>query len=78
MAKKLDVWELRELLKKACAEAGGQKAWATRNSVSGAYVNDVLQGRREPGESITTALGYRRKVEYVQDAWDDKPKGSSK
>ncbi len=70
MSKRLDAWELRELLKAACAEAGGQKAWAEQNSVSAPYVSDVLKGNREPGESITKALGYRRTVVY--DAWDQK------
>ena len=32
--------------------------------VSQQYVNDVLKGRREPGESILKALGLERVVSY--------------
>ena len=71
MAKKLDEDALRKLLKAKCTAAGGQAKWATTNSVSPAYVSDVLSGRRDPGESICRALGYKRQVHYIPDAWDD-------
>lgn len=51
--------------------AGSQTAWAKSHAVSLPYVNDVLQGRREPGAKILDALGlvrvvtYRRKVPHV-------------
>ena len=52
-------------LREACAAAGGQAAWADRHSLSPAYVSDVLNARRDPGESILRALGLRRVVRYV-------------
>lgn len=70
MPKPLDVWQLRAQLRTACAAAGGQAKWAETARVSPAYVSDVLNGRREPGDAICRALGYRKQVEYIPDAWD--------
>jgi len=42
-----------------------QAAWAKSNGISPAYVSDVIQGRREPGEKILKALGLKRVVSYV-------------
>lgn len=64
MARKFTSDDLRALLASACAEEGGQKYWAARHGVSAPYVSDVLNGRREPGESICSALGFVRKVTY--------------
>ncbi len=63
--------ELRELLRAECEKAGSQTAWAQSADVSTAYVSDVINGRRQPGDSILRALGYKRRVEYVSDAWDE-------
>jgi len=58
--------QVRDLLKRACEEAGSQKAFADKHGLSGAYISDVLQGRRDLGKSILDALGivavttYRR------------------
>jgi len=54
------------LLTQACRAAGSQKAWAEANGVTGSYVNDVLQARREPGDSILNALGLVKVVGYVE------------
>lgn len=56
------------LLKDACAAAGGQAAWAKAHGFSPAYVNDVLQARREPADNICTALGCRRVVRFLKGA----------
>lgn len=53
-------------LRAACRAAGGQQAWAQQNGVSPAYVSDVLNARRDPGDSILTALGLRKVVRYVE------------
>jgi DNA-binding transcriptional regulator YdaS (Cro superfamily) len=52
-------------LQAACKAAGGQAAWAARHGLSASYVSDVLNGRRDPGESILRALGLARVVRYV-------------
>lgn len=52
------------MLRKACRDAGGQSAWADLHGVSPAYVSDVLNARREPGEKILVALGLRKVVRY--------------
>jgi hypothetical protein len=51
-------------LRRECDKAGTQAAWAKAAGVSGAYVNDVLQRRREPGDKILRALGLVRVVAY--------------
>jgi hypothetical protein len=58
--------EVRALLRAATQRAGSQKAWADEHGVSGAYVNDVLRGRRDPGDAILKALGLKRMVTYVK------------
>jgi DNA-binding transcriptional regulator YdaS (Cro superfamily) len=61
----LDSLEVCTRLRVACKAAGGQSAWAERHSLSPAYVSDVLNARRDPGDSILRALGLRRVVRYV-------------
>lgn len=56
--------ELKKVLSDACKKAGGQKAWATSNNLSAAYVNDILLDRREIGQSVLDALRYRKIVTY--------------
>jgi len=60
--------QIRNTLAQACKSAGGQSAWAMRNKISTAYVNDCLQGRRDIGDKISSALGFRREVYYVREA----------
>ena len=56
--------EMRRLLREACKAAGSQRAWAKAHRMSDAYVSDCLAGRREPGDSIARALGYRPVTMY--------------
>lgn len=58
---------VRDFLREECEKAGGQARWAEQNGVSAAYVNDVLHGRRDPGDSICAPLGLRRLVTYLYD-----------
>lgn len=55
--------DVRELIRSQAKPT--QAAWAKANGVSPAYVSDVIQGRREPGEKILKALGLKRVVSYV-------------
>ena len=43
---------------------GSQASWAKAHGVSPAYLSDVLNGRREPGEAILNALGLTRVAVY--------------
>lgn len=56
--------QLLEILQSACDKAGSQWKWAMQHTLSPAYVSDVLNGRRAPGESILKALGYEKEVNY--------------
>lgn len=51
-------------LMEACVAEGSQKAWAKKHGLSPAYVNDVINGRREPANTIAEALGYECFVIY--------------
>jgi predicted transcriptional regulator len=52
------------IIRRAADEAGTQVALAERLGVSQAYLSDVLNGRRDPGESILGPLGLERVVVY--------------
>lgn len=47
-------------LRAACRAVGGQKVWAARNGISFGYLNDVINHRRPPGESVLRSLNLRR------------------
>lgn len=47
-------------LRTACKAVGGQKVWAARNGVSYGYLNDVINGRRPPGDSVLRSLNLQR------------------
>jgi transcriptional regulator with XRE-family HTH domain len=57
-----------EALREAVKKAGTQTAFAKRHSISIAYINDVLQGRRDPGDKILEALGIEKTVTYRRKA----------
>jgi len=52
------------LLRRECEKAGSQDAWARSNGVTGAYVSDVLNRRREPGDGILRPLGLEKTTVY--------------
>ena len=60
------------IIRRAAAEAGTQVALAERLGVSQAYLSDVLNGRRDPGESILGPLGLERVVIYRRKRLDEK------
>lgn len=62
----MDAIDVCARLRAACRDAGGQSAFAAAGGVSAQYVNDVMAGRRDAGESILRALGLRRIVRYVE------------
>lgn len=59
--------QIRDLLREECELAGSQKAWADANGLSEVHVSDILRARRQPGEKILAALGYRKVVGFVRD-----------
>jgi DNA-binding transcriptional regulator YdaS (Cro superfamily) len=52
------------LLRKRIEQAGSQKAFAIQHELSPAFINDLLQGRREPSAAILHALGLERVVTF--------------
>lgn len=57
-----DADDLIAILRVRCQERGTQKDWAKDHGVSPAYVNDVLQGRREISDNFAALLGFERRV----------------
>jgi hypothetical protein len=55
----LDADDVRRLLARRIFDeaAGNRAAWAKNHGLSGAYVNDVLNGQRDPGKKILNVLG---------------------
>mgnify|MGYP003425451917 FL=1 len=71
-----DAQDLIDILRVRCQERGSQKGWAKDHGLSPAYVNDVLQGRREISDNFAALLGFERRVIFfdVQDvAREDGP-----
>lgn len=62
----MDGIDVCRLIRARCQQAGGQRAWAAAIGLSESYVSDVLNARREPGESILRALGLAKVVRYVE------------
>lgn len=56
--------EVRERLRAAVEEAGGQRAFAAAHGFTPAYINDVVRGRRALADRILATLGIERVVVY--------------
>ena len=59
MPRLLNESQVRNLLKRECDAAGGQKQWAEKHMISESYVCDALQCRRTLGRKLTEALGVK-------------------
>lgn len=60
--------EFVEYLWSQVQQCGEQKRYAALLGVSTAYLNDVLNGSREPGKKILDGAGFERVVSY---RWKD-------
>jgi hypothetical protein len=56
--------DVRNLLRRACEQAGTAAAWAKNHDLSAAYVSDTLSRKREPGPAILRALGLTSETQY--------------
>jgi hypothetical protein len=56
--------ELLDAIRVKAAKIGGQSHLAKEWHISPAYLSDVLNQRRSPGESILSPLGLERIVTY--------------
>jgi DNA-binding transcriptional regulator YdaS (Cro superfamily) len=53
-------------IRRACAAAGGQKAWAAAHGIAPQHLNDVLMCRREISDRVLRALGLVRVERYAR------------
>lgn len=60
----LDEQDIRDRLRGAIDRAGSQRTFAEQHKMALQYVNDVLRGRRRPGQKILDALGVERVCFY--------------
>ena len=57
--------EVVELLRVLATQSDSQSALAAEIGISPQYLNDILKGRREPGETVLRYLGLQKRVIYV-------------
>ena len=62
----ITVDEVRRRLQQQVDLNGSQTATAQRLGVSLAYLNDVIRGKREPGEKLLTPIGIHKVVIYQE------------
>jgi hypothetical protein len=70
----LNLLEFYALLRQACREAGGQRAFARTHGMSEQYLCDVLNARKDPGDRILAALGLVKVVRYAHRRSDAGPR----
>lgn len=54
------------LLRKRCGESKTQAEAAEALGITPAYLSDVLNGRRDPGPKVLTALGLQKSYEKAR------------
>ena len=67
MNRKVDLIEIYGRIRKACREAGSQKAFADKAGVSAAFVSAVLNGQKPPSSAMLSHVGIKRVV-YFEEA----------
>lgn len=58
--------QMREILRKACKEAGSQKDFAIANKVSAQFICRILKGKRGVTQAIGRVLGYKKTEVWVK------------
>ncbi len=58
----LDELDVRAELRRACAAAGSQRAWAQHHNIDEDRVSYVLTGARGPTKDMLDALGFERTI----------------
>lgn len=64
--KAIDLEGLRVILKARAKKEGSERKLAEKLSVSYAYMNDLIRGKRRPGPKILAAIGFSEARVYVQ------------
>lgn len=55
---------VRALIRRACREAGSQKAFCKQHRLNETFLSAVLRGEREPSPAILDVFGLERITEY--------------
>jgi transcriptional regulator with XRE-family HTH domain len=64
MTKDQVIEQLRVAVAILGTDRSGQAVFAKRHGMSQQYINDVLNGRRDPGPKVLAALGLERVTTY--------------
>ncbi len=64
MSKALTSDEIRDIVRKEAAKAGGIPVWCRQNNISDSFLYEVLRGMREPSAKLSNAVGYRRVIRF--------------
>lgn len=62
----LDDRQIIQRLRKACVEAGSQKAFAKKHGVTPQQISDIMRGQVKVSQSIARALGCNRRTVYEE------------
>lgn len=62
----LTAHEMRAIIGDRVHEEENQAATAHGLGISPQYLSDILRGRREPSQTVASALGYDRVTIYVK------------
>jgi transcriptional regulator with XRE-family HTH domain len=57
--------EVVDLLRVLVSQEDSQASLAAEIGISPQYLNDILKGRRDPGETVLRYLGLQKRVIYV-------------
>ena len=57
--------DVRVRIAQAIRTAGSQRAFAAEAGVSASFINDVIRGRRDPGDRVLAAIDLRRIDRFV-------------
>jgi hypothetical protein len=64
MARILTGDDIRDLVRKEAAKAGGIPIWCKQKKISDSFLYEVLRGQREPSAKLSNAVGYRRVIRF--------------
>lgn len=56
--------DVMDRLRKAIADAGGQRGFASAHGFTPGYINDVVRGKRALADRILAVIGVERKTVY--------------
>ena len=60
--------EVQDMLNDMIDESGSQAKVAHMLGMSRSYLNDIIQGKRQPGNAVMQHFGLKKCVTYIKEA----------